>query len=135
MSPAGRQLRLLDPQLFWRKLVMLLLFFGLFVPLYQSKNELALYSYVIFLIALHVAVLGIFVWRVRWRVLAEDRRGFFVRVLALVIFVVLLALLRFDVPTWQFYLVVAASFAIHVAILASLTVVWRAPAPVADSFK
>jgi len=90
MSP--RHLRILDPRLFWRKLVLLLVFSALFLPLKYYELKQPMVAYVVFLLLLHVYFVFILIWRVRWRVLYEHRRSFLLRVLAVALFVYLLVL-------------------------------------------
>lgn len=125
---------LIDAPLFWRKLVMLIVFFGLFVPLKMYQQEL-LEWYVIFLVALHVYVLFVFLYRVRWRILAENRRAFAVRLVAIAIFVALLTVIKAGITLGELVLFVALSGAVHVALLLSLTMrvePVREPVPQAD---
>lgn len=129
---AGYRFQLLDPPLFWRKLILLVVFFAGFVFLKAYERRVELLVYVIFLLALHVYILFVFLWRVRWRVFAENRRAFAIRLVAILVFVLLLTLIKFDVPAWEFFLAVALSLGIHVALLLSLTVDVR---PAAEPLK
>lgn len=113
---------------------MLIVFFGLFVPLKMYQQEL-LEWYVIFLVALHVYVLFVFLYRVRWRILAENRRAFAVRLVAIAIFVALLTVIKAGITLGELVLFVALSGAVHVALLLSLTMrvePVREPVPQAD---
>ncbi|HLE48074.1 MAG TPA: hypothetical protein VI818_07235 [Candidatus Thermoplasmatota archaeon] len=112
---------LLDPALFWRKLVMLVVFFGLFVPIYMYKSWLTVW-YAVFLLALHVYVLFVFLWRVKWRVLAENRKPFIVRLVAIATFVALLTFIRAGATLAELVTFVWLSGLVHVALLLSLTV-------------
>lgn len=125
MRSVGLEWRLLDPRLFWRKILLLAVFFPPFMLLKVYKQDLALLYYNLFLLVLHLYILVVWLWRVRWRVLAENRRAFAVRLFALLVFVVILAILRFDRPFWELVAVVVLSIVIHVGILLSLTVTVR----------
>ena len=133
MSP--RHLRILDPRLFWRKLVLLLVFSALFLPLKYYELKQPMVAYVVFLLLLHVYFVFILIWRVRWRVLYEHRRSFLLRVLAVALFVYLLVLSSRSqsVTFGEFAAFLGVSLLIHTALLLSLTMVWRpietAPAP------
>lgn len=118
----GYRFRLLDPPLFWRKLIMLLVFFAGFLVLKAYKQEVGLFYYGIFLLLLHVYVLIVFLYRVRWKILAENRKPFAVRLAAIAVFILILTMIRFDVSFWQLLVVVAASLVVHIALLLSLTV-------------
>ncbi|MBI2078108.1 MAG: hypothetical protein HYT80_07030 [Euryarchaeota archaeon] len=112
---------LLDPPLFWRKLAMLVVFFGLFVPIYMYKSWLTVW-YAVFLLALHIYVLLVFVYRVRWRVLAENKKPFLVRLVAIATFVALLTFIRAGATLPELVAFVWLSGMVHVALLLSLTV-------------
>jgi hypothetical protein len=113
-------LSLLDPRLFWRKVVMLVVFFGLFVPL-KLYQETLLYWYVVFLVALHVYILFVFLYRIHWKVLAENRKAFAVRLVAIAIFVLLLTMIEVGVTLKELLIFVALSGLVHLALLLSLT--------------
>jgi len=115
------RLTLLDPSLFWRKVTMLVVFFGLFILLKMYQEEL-LYWYVIFLVALHVYILFVFLYRVRWRVLAENRKAFAVRLVAIATFTILLTVIKVGVTLSELLIFVGLSGLVHVALLLSLTV-------------
>lgn len=122
MDLYGYRFRLLDPPLFWRKLIMLLVFFAGFLVLKAYKQEVGLFYYGIFLLLLHVYVLIVFLYRVRWKILAENGKPFAVRIAAIAVFILILTMIRFDVSFWQLFVVVAASLVVHIALLLSLTV-------------
>jgi hypothetical protein len=122
MEWLGHEWTLLDRRLFTRKLVLLVVFFAGFLVLKAYELQVGLFYYGLFLLALHVYILFVFLWRVQWRILAEDRRAFSVRLVAIAVFVLLLTLIKFDVGFWQLLLVVGASLAVHTALLLSLTV-------------
>lgn len=131
----GRRLRILDPKLFWRKLVLLLVFSGLFLPLKYYHLDEAFLAYVGFLLLLHVYFVFILIWRVRWRVLFEHRRSFGLRVLAVALFTALLARQEAGASFQEFALFLAISLVIHTGILLSLTLIWRDvdPTPTASA--
>lgn len=121
MDWLGHQWRLLDPRLFWRKTTLLVVFFGLFIPIFQYRGTLATW-YAVFLLALHVYILFVFLYRVRWRVFAQNRRPFIVRLVAIATFVALLMLIRVGTTLAELVLFVALSGLVHLALLLSLTV-------------
>ena len=121
MQVGSYQVSLLDPRLFWRKVVMLVTFFGLFIPLKMYQSEL-LDWYVVFLLALHVYILFVFLYRVQWRILAENRRAFAVRLIAIATFVILLTVIKVGVTLQELLVFVGLSGVVHLALLLSLTV-------------
>ncbi len=124
MRLGTREVHLLDPPLFWRKLVLLLLFFPPFLLIWDYRKDLAFW-YALFLVFLHAYVLLVFLYRVRWRVLAENRKGFYVRVAALILMLGILSMFNFALKYWEVALVLGVAFVVHVGILLSLTVVVR----------
>lgn len=133
MRLLGREWQLLDPRLFWRKVLLLALFFPPFLILKVYEQDLALFYYNLFLLLLHVYILIVWLWRVRWRLLAENRRAFGLRLFALLVFVVILAIIRFDRPFWELVAVVVLSVVVHLGILLSLTVTVRPATRPADA--
>ena len=123
------RLTLLDPSLFWRKVTMLVVFFGLFIPLKMYQEQL-LYWYVVFLVLLHVYILFVFLYRVRWRVLAENRKAFAVRLVAIATFTILLTVIKVGVTLSELLMFVGLSGLVHLALLLSLTVKARHAEPV-----
>lgn len=121
MQVGTYRLALLDPSLFWRKVTMLGVFFGLFIPLKMYQERL-LYWYVVFLVLLHVYILFVFLYRVRWRVLAENRKAFAVRLVAIATFTILLTIIKVGVTLSELLLFVGLSGLVHLALLLSLTV-------------
>lgn len=122
------RLRVLDPALFARKLVLLVLFSAAFVPLKYYRLDRWLEAYVAALLLLHVYFVFVLVHRVRWRVLAEDRRSFALRLLAVALFLALLLRLSTGATFAEFVLFLAVSLLVHTGLLLSLTLTTR-PAP------
>ena len=120
---------MLDPRLFWRKVTLLVVFFGLFIPIYQYRTPLAIW-YTAFLLALHVYILFVFLYRVKWRVFAENRRPFAIRIVAIATFILLLMMIKVGSTLAEMVVFVLLSGAVHVALLLSLTVDVR---PLEDS--
>lgn len=116
------RIRILDPQLFVRKLVLLLVFSAAFVPLKYFEWDTALTWYIVLLLVLHVYFVFVLIWRVRWKELAEHKRSFALRIIAVAFFVFLLAILEAGVTFVEFLVFLAASLVIHVFLLLSLTV-------------
>jgi len=96
-SCGGRRWILLDPWLFARKTILVVLGSYALIPLIAAKSTLPRYLYVSSLIAIHVAVLGVYLYRVRFRSLDPDRRSLGARVLGLVVMIWLLSV----VSSWQ----------------------------------
>lgn len=125
MRVGTRRVVLLDPPLFWRKLLLLVVFSAAFVPLkyYELERELTLY--IVFLLLLHVYFVLILIYRVRWKVLAADRRSFLLRLLAVALFIALLVVNSTGATLWEFVGFLAISLVIHTGLLLSLTMVVR----------
>lgn len=119
------RLEILDPRLFWRKLVLLLVFSAAFIPLKAYNLQLPLNLYILFLLILHVYFVFVFAYRVRWRVLAADRRAFAVRLMAVALFVALLVANNVGATLGEFILFLVVSLVIHTGLLLSLTMVAR----------
>lgn len=129
MDLAARRIRLLDASLFWRKLALLVVFSALFLPLKAYELEMPLRVYIGFLLVLHVYFVFVLIWRVRWDVLAEHKRSFSLRILAVALFIAILALNESGASFWEFALFLAVSLVVHTGLLLSLTVVIRPPTP------
>jgi hypothetical protein len=93
----GRAFRLLEPRLFlWKAASVLLLSAALF-PILSVKDGIPATIYTAALVVLHVAILGIYLYRVRFRDLDPDARALALRVLALIVVGYLLVVVsRFD---------------------------------------
>lgn len=125
MQRAGRRVVLLDPPLFWRKLVLLVLFSALFLPLKYYELDRELQIYIALLLLLHVYFVFVLAYRVRWKVLAEHRRSFLLRLLAVALFIALLARASTGATMGEFVVFLLISLLIHTGLLLSLTVVAR----------
>jgi hypothetical protein len=128
---AGRRFELLDPGLFWRKMALLLVFSAAFLPLKALPWQMPLRVYIVFLILLHVYFVFVLVYRVRWRVLAEHRRSFILRLFAVAIFIALLAVNDAGATFAEFAVFLGISFVLHTALLLSLALVVVRPTAVA----
>ena len=93
----GRAFRLLEPRLFlWKAASVLLLSAALF-PILSVKDGIPATIYTGALVVLHVVILGIYLYRVRFRDLDPDIRALALRVMALVVVTYLLLIVsRFD---------------------------------------
>ncbi|MDA0352667.1 MAG: hypothetical protein O3A10_10725 [Chloroflexi bacterium] len=93
----GRAFRLLEPRLFlWKAASVLLLSAALF-PVLSLKDGIPATAYALSLVVLHVAILGIYLYRVKFRELDPDARALALRVLALIVVSYLLVIVsRFD---------------------------------------
>lgn len=130
VDEARWRVRILDPQLFARKLTLLIIFSAAFVPLKYYELDTALTVYIVVLLLLHVYFVFVLIWRVRWRQLAAHRRSFALRVLAVAFFIFLLSVLETGVTFAEFLGFLAASLVIHTVLLLSLTLEVR-PEPTA----
>jgi len=94
---AGHRFELLEPRLFlWKAASVLLLSFALF-PILSLKDGIPATIYVGGLVALHVVVLAIYLYRVSFRSLEPDIRALAIRVAALAVVTYLLLIVsRFD---------------------------------------
>lgn len=127
MRLGNRQLRILDPPLFWRKVILLIVFSAAFIPLKAYKLEREFELYVLFLLLLHVYFVFILIYRVRWKVLAANRRSFILRLLAIAFFIAVLAKNRTGATLNEFLVFLAIALVIHVGLLFSLTLVAESP--------
>lgn len=118
---AGRAFRLLEPRLFlWKAASVLLLSAALF-PILSIKDGIPATIYVGALVVLHIAILGIYLYRVRFRDLDPDARALALRVMALVVVSYLLVIVsRFDPdgPRLTLALQLLAITAFHAVLLA-----------------
>lgn len=80
-----------NPRLFLVKTLSVFALSFALVPLLQSKGDLPALAYTGSLVALHIFVLGIYLYRVRFRDLDPDRRSLIARVLGLAITTYLLS--------------------------------------------
>lgn len=80
-----------NPRLFLLKTASVFVLSFALVPLLQWKDELPALLYTGSLVALHVFILGIYLYRVRFRDLDPDRRSLVARILGLAITVYLLS--------------------------------------------
>jgi low temperature requirement protein LtrA len=93
----GRQLRLLEPRLFlWKAASVVLLSAALF-PVLAIRDGIPATIYAGALVVLHIAILLIYFYRVKFRELDPDFRALALRVLALIVVSYLLVIVsRFD---------------------------------------
>jgi len=96
-SVGGRGFRLLEPRLFLWKAVSVLLLSAALFPVLSVKDGIPATIYALALVVLHVAILGIYLYRVRFRDLDPDSRALALRVIALIVVSYLLVIVsRFD---------------------------------------
>lgn len=93
----ARRLVLLDPQLFIKKAVLVVVGSYALIPLLASKSMMPAGLYLTLLLAIHVAVLIVYCYRVRLRSLDFDRVSLGARVLGLLVVTWLLT----AVSGWQ----------------------------------
>ena len=119
------RLHLPDRALFVRKTATVFVLAFVLVPLVDLKHQLPALIYAGALVALHVVVLGVYLYRVRFRELDADWRSLVARVMALVLVTYLLsAVSGFEEGTPQSWLA-AQMFGIsmlHTSVLALLMV-------------
>lgn len=114
-----------NPRLFMVKTGSVFVLSFALVPLLQWKDDLPALLYTGSLVALHVFILGIYLYRVRFRDLDPDRRSLVARVLGLAITVYLLsATSAFDADSSiaQLALQMLGVSLVHMLILALLMV-------------
>ena len=80
-----------NPRLFLSKTVMVFALSFALIPLLQWKSDLPALAYSGSMVALHVFILGIYLYRVRFRDLDPDRRSLVARILGLAITTYLLS--------------------------------------------
>lgn len=118
----GYRFILIDKKLFVRKLVMLLGFSAGIIPLLLYKNYFGAALYVILLLLLHLYFLVVYLWRVRWKELLNNKLGFVIRAAAILFFTYLLSLLRSGEEIASVIVFLCISVSIHIALLLLLMV-------------
>ena len=119
------QLRLVEPRLFLRKTASVFVLAFVLIPLVGMRSELPALLYAGTLVLLHIFVLVIYLYRVRFRELDPDWRSLSARVLALVAVTYLLsAVSRFEAgsPLSQLMLQMLGLSVLHTVMLALLMV-------------
>ena len=117
------RLAMTDWRLFLAKTASVLVLTALVAPLVLVKGGIPATAYLIGLVVLHVIVLALYVYRVRFRQLDPDARSLAMRIGALVAVGYLLAVVsRFDgqTPTSSLLAQLAAVFVLHTVVLALL---------------
>ena len=121
MTSADRiTIKLIDSSLFLRKVTVVFIATAILVPLVYYKLYVPAGLYVTSLLVLHLVFLHTYFSKVRWTRLMHNRVGFGTRILAILLFIYLLAVLRFH-GSFVFVMAnLAAGLLIHTLILASL---------------
>jgi hypothetical protein len=122
---AGATFTLADPRLFLRKTVTVFALAVLLLPLVRMKSQVPALAYVTVLLALHVAVLGLYFYRTQVRSLDPDRRSLIARVIAVAFLGYLLYVVSrvsADTPTLWLVAQVLVASALHTSLLALLSV-------------
>jgi hypothetical protein len=117
--------RLVNPRLFWIKTLSVFALAFALVPLVALKQEFPATLYAAGLVVLHIGVLLVYLYRVRFRELDPDRRSLFGRALALaVVSYLLYAVSSFDpdTPLGMLTLQMLGVSVLHTAVLALLMV-------------
>lgn len=121
MTPADRiTIKLIDSSLFLRKVTVVFIATAILVPLVYYKLYVPAGLYVTSLLVLHLVFLYTYFSKVRWTHLMHNRVGFGARILAIFLFIYLLAVLRFHGSFVFVTANLAAGLLIHTLILASL---------------
>ena len=116
---------LLNPRLFYSKTAMVFVLSFALIPLLQWKSDLPALAYAGSMVVLHVFILGIYLYRVRFRDLDPDKRSLIARVLGLAITTYLLSTtssFSAESSTAQLALQMLAVSLVHMGILALLMV-------------
>jgi hypothetical protein len=111
------RLELLNPELFWKKIVLVSGTMLVLVPLVLLKTRVPAVIYVSLLLAIHLLILVVYLYRVEWR--QFSRIGLAGRIVSVLIFSYLLAKVKFSAGP-EVLLSIAAAFTLHIAILATL---------------
>jgi len=97
VSLGSTTFRLDDPRLFMMKALSVLLLSYALLPVLAIKSNIPAVIYVGLLVAIHIFVLAIYLYRVRFRELDPNLRSLFARIIALVVVTYLLVVVsRFD---------------------------------------
>lgn len=110
----------IDKPLFLKKITVVFVATSILVPFVYFKLYVPATLYIIGLLILHLVFLYTYFFKVAWRQLLQNKLGFALRILAICLFVYLLAVLKFQ---GSFSFVIAnlfAGLAIHTLILFAL---------------
>ena len=125
------RIRLTDPQLFFKKTAIIILASYGFIPLiyFHNEGEISALVFAMILVALHLAFLIIYLFRVKFGKLDGDRKSLIYRILGLCFCVVLLILVAEFLPSkiWLLAIVLLALCVVHTLILLLLMVEVRLP--------
>lgn len=113
----------IDRRLFIRKLTVLIAGTLLFIPLMYFKHHGLALAYVGGLLALHICILYVYFSRTPWRRLLHHKAEFGIRVAAVVFFIYLLTLVRYEGSFSDITRNTLLALLIHVGILGCLMVV------------
>lgn len=121
----GARLTLLRPGLFLRKSLMVFALALLLLPLVRLKTELPAVLYVGALLALHIVVLGLYLYRTQFRELDPDRRSLMLRIAAIAFMTYLLSIVsgaNAETPLRGMVVQVLGAAGLHTVLLAMLAV-------------
>ncbi|MBL8159536.1 hypothetical protein JNJ66_03705 [Candidatus Saccharibacteria bacterium] len=121
------RLTTIDRRLFIRKLTILFVGTVLFIPLVYFKYHGLAMVYIGALLALHCFIFYVYFMRTPWRRLLEDKAGFAIRIVAIIFFIYLLTLIRYEGSLATIIINTSLALVIHVGILAGLMVIREAP--------
>jgi hypothetical protein len=120
ISSTRISIRLIDSNLFLKKISVVFIATIILVPLVYNKLYIPAGLYLATLLVLHFVFFYTYFSQIAWRHLIEQRVGFAIRLLSLALFIYLLAVLKFH-GSFEFVLLnLVAGLAIHTAILFSL---------------
>ena len=106
-----------NPDLFFKKVLTLFLATVLLVPLIQFKLLIPAMAYVGGLIILHLFFFYIYFSNVPWREISKDKKSLILRLVAVLFFIYLLTLLKFQGNSFVILFNISAAFFIHLLIL------------------
>ncbi|HSX33463.1 MAG TPA: hypothetical protein VLF91_03955 [Candidatus Saccharimonadales bacterium] len=115
--------RLLDPALFWRKLVALVTATVLLAPLLYYRWEVPAALFAGGLLVLHAAFLYLYFWRVPWRRLLKHKAELMVRLMGVGFFVYLLSLITVGGSPGVAIFKLCLATVVHAAVLTAMMLV------------
>ena len=123
MNLGKYRLSLLQRKVFVKKLLLLCLATLLLLPLIYYKLSIPATIYLVALIIIHLVFLFLYLFKVEWRKLTLNKTTFTLRLVAVIFFAYLLAILKFVGDPLFITINITAAFVIHALILLMLMVV------------
>lgn len=116
------RIKLSDPAVFFKKLLLLCLATLALVPLIYYKLSIPAFLYLAFLLVIHIAFLVLYLAKVDWRSLVSNKTSLILRLVGVLFFAFLLMVLKYvGDPIWVLFNI-ALAFTIHIFILLLLMV-------------